>query len=1095
MVDKIDPDDIPGPKADMYSDRAKRINSLHRSADDIIQQQNKKRLNISDQVSSLTREQQSLLAQLETTRSEITSTTATEYNTLVRNLGRTIQSLSVGVKNITLDTARATSSAIHQYGKAVGEDININRQNTIAMSLATATPLFGYFAAKFMETDVFKDSATKLKDTVSSSLVAAGQKFRDIFRRKKDTDSDEEDSIPRMQTGGYVKKGGIVEVHAAEVVTPIDKLLKKIDETKSKEIANKLDTVLLSLSGSLVRTEKLIKEMHQDKKDLIGDFFRELKKPKEEDKNLQKQMLKTLSELKVAMVGTASQFEIAFNRTLLQHPTFKNLLMFGQTMRSVVSAPFKALFSLRGGFAGDVRSATQTSNIYKQQVNVLALIYTRGMAFLRNIEKYTKVTAEALVGEEVSPVASKSYTLFGKIKEFMEKPADRKPFKVKAFDTFVDSVGLDRKTLEEAGITTLSDLFNPLSVIKKMGFTKEGLAQKLQPVTQPVTETLETLKEKAEAAKEKARDTGHQATEKLKEKAKFAKEKTDDFKTSVVEKLDDLVNMKRDQEEREGPHSPSMAENIASTASASWQNIKDQARGTKEKVKSMLGIKKATEEQSNRMSSFLGYLKKTGQKIWDWIPMVLNWVFKIGGGIGKIAKTIGNIGKAILMFFGVKSWGALKTAGKAAGGVATGAKAAGAAGGAAGVAKYGLKTGAKIAGRAIAAPVGMAIGAGSALWDMGKAIISGDEAGFVGNFIVRGLAGFLGGTESGAAGATSGALKGAGIGAAIGSIIPGAGTLIGGAIGAMAGGILGFVGGAQISQGLTNALGYVKDLVKGIWGVVTFPVKLLWEGIKSFWVLTKYVGRQLWEKIDEFLSGPGIIGTVWGVVKNIFSSIFSGIGKVGDWVKEKLGGLWDLVFDKEKWTKILKQLTDPVGTILGMFKSIRTWIDEKIEGMPVIGSIYKGAKKVVGQVRGGTLASDLDAALREHETREKPIPPVQTSAEKGARTGILSRARQFFQRQPTPTAEALAEQEVEEAKREKKSFWEPVKDLLGKLNKKMDDQTEKTVVATNKQTTAIISTSQINNRAAYAGGRRGAGPGGYPSGRGVAHQVAGANVQ
>jgi len=40
----------------LASDRAKRISSLHRSVDDLVQEQNKKRLQVSNEISSLTKE-------------------------------------------------------------------------------------------------------------------------------------------------------------------------------------------------------------------------------------------------------------------------------------------------------------------------------------------------------------------------------------------------------------------------------------------------------------------------------------------------------------------------------------------------------------------------------------------------------------------------------------------------------------------------------------------------------------------------------------------------------------------------------------------------------------------------------------------------------------------------------------------------------------------------------------------------------------------------------------------------------------------------------------------------------------------------------
>ena len=48
----------------MASDRARRISSLHRSTDELVQEQNRKRLQISNEIDTLTKQQQKAAAQL-----------------------------------------------------------------------------------------------------------------------------------------------------------------------------------------------------------------------------------------------------------------------------------------------------------------------------------------------------------------------------------------------------------------------------------------------------------------------------------------------------------------------------------------------------------------------------------------------------------------------------------------------------------------------------------------------------------------------------------------------------------------------------------------------------------------------------------------------------------------------------------------------------------------------------------------------------------------------------------------------------------------------------------------------------------------------
>ncbi|MFX1590118.1 MAG: hypothetical protein ACFFC1_18420, partial [Promethearchaeota archaeon] len=475
MVKKYEPGNkIPETAINMSSDRARRISSLHRSIDDIAQEQNTKRLQISNEISALTKEQQKLMQELDAERGEFTNETATSYNSVVKSLGKTIQNLASGVKNITTDTAKATSSAIGQYGKAIGEDISINKQNTIAMAMSKATPLFGFFAAKFMETDVFQSAATKMKEKISGTISAAGESLANVFKKKE---AEKVSGPPALQEGGYIKKGGIVEVHAAEVVTPIDKIMERIEQAQTEDTAKKLNAVLNTLSHNMAGIETIVGEMQKEKKGVLETFAEEFRRTqKTQQKPWQERLLKAILELKVALIGTTDRLRIAWQKTLLQHPSFRAMIMFGQSMKTVIEAPFRALFGLRGGFAGDVRKATRPSNIFQQQVNLLALIYSKGMTFLRNIDKYTKVTAEALVGEEVSPVSGKTYTLFGKVKEFMTSRAI--PEKNKLFKRFVNSLGIDKGALAEAGIKSFSDLLVPSTILRNMGFTMENIRGK-----------------------------------------------------------------------------------------------------------------------------------------------------------------------------------------------------------------------------------------------------------------------------------------------------------------------------------------------------------------------------------------------------------------------------------------------------------------------------------------------------------------------------------------------------------------------------------------------------------------------------------------
>jgi len=1013
------------PPINMSSDRARRINSLHQKVEGVVHEQNKRRLQISNEVSSLTKEQQRLMQQLDMERSEFTNDTAAAYNGVVKSLGKAIQNLSVGVKNITTDTAKATSAAIGQYGKAIGEDISINKQNTMAMALSKATPLFGYFAAKFMETDVFQSAARNMKESVSGTLAKAGESLGNVFKRNKELQAEGE--LPKMQEGGFVKKGGVVEVHAAEVVTPIDKIMKRIDDVKTEDISKRLSVVLDTLSQNLVRMETLVGEIHQDRKDIFGTFIQEFQKTRMyKEKPWQDRLLKAVLELKVAMIGTASRFRIAFQRTLLQHPTFRAMLMFSQTLQSVITSPFKALFGLRGGFAGDVKRATSTSNIYAQQVNMLALIYMKGMTYLRNIEKYTKVSAEALVGQEVSPTSGKHYTLFGKIKEFM---TTRSFGKTDLFGTFVDNLGLDRAALDEAGIHSFNDLLNPAAILRNMGITKENIRGRFggevggEDYVTAAQEAAWNAKFDAEFAArgmaKRAKRGYERGMTAAGEFSDAAVRSTKTFAGKVVSHLKEISKAERDREDREGPHSPSMAENVATTATFQkkafglykklarnvryiWANAKRTAKLTKanfkkqyksemERQKKIAEMAKDARKTANTTEKAAKAADKTRKDIKGWIPMLLGWLTTIGGRLrgllmsfgklgswlvtGPIGKVFGVLGKGIggiAKFFGRGGKKLTIGAGGRMGKLLGGARGALAGGGVRGLLGWGARGLAGAGGAVLAGTAGLAIGGGMGLWDMVSAMMSGDAEGYVQNWLMRGIAGFLGGTKSGATGAKRGALKGGLIGAGLGAFGGPIGIAIGGAAGAIAGGLLGFVGGADISQAIKKQWEGVKDLIGGLWKVVKFPFDIMQEAIKSIWILVKWAGKNIYKKIDEWMEGSSILGPIWRGMKGVISTIWDGIKSIGDWVKQTISS----VFGGDDWKKTLKQaIVDfffPIPNLIRGFKEIGLIIDEWLSNLPWgIGFIYRKAKKYAKKISGGTLARDLAGSLGEANVYER----------------------------------------------------------------------------------------------------------------------------
>ena len=803
------------------SDRARRINSLHKQVNGLLQEETKKRRQIGGEVSSIVQQQQALRKELQLTRDEITSDVASGYSKVVNNLGNTIKQMSIGMKNISVSTARASADAISQYGKAIGQDIHINKTNTIAMALSRATPIFGYFAAKFMETDVFRGAVSKIRQGVGAAMLAglrgAGSAISNIFRGKGTTAeritgrerelgalSSEVASLkkelqakpPRLQAGGYVKKGGVVEVHAAEIVAPVDTIVKQIVETTAKQQQGFLKT--------FIREFKMAKD------------------PKEEA--WQDRMLKAILELKVAFIGTTSRLRIAWQRTLLENPAFRGMLLFAEGFKLVLGAPIKWLFGARGGYLSDVKRATSTDNVFLKIANMLGVTYTMMMPKLDAIAKYTRVSATVAAGYEPSPPIMDKYTMFQKVKGFLAGKKKGKPGELKesVIAKFWEMMGVDEETLKE--------------------FKAEGGFRGIAGLG----------KEVGEKGFEEAKGLGA--------KGKQAAEEGFDVVKEQAQGIWELVKLKRKQEEREKPKSPSWVQYIGMTFGKAKESAKQNIKQTKSAAESYIEARKSRKIQQRQLS-FLGRMTKRLKRLAGWGWKLLMFGFSMfQGAINVGVNLIGNLLGPLLTALGIgglfKAGGkgfiatageGLKKGGKGLGKFAgKTAKVGRLAGGAAaakfaakGTAKAGLGLAGRVAlgaGKVVAGAAGGVaggvIGAGMGIWDAIQAMR--DPEGFAGGVLARGFAGFLGGKDTGTSGAISGAMKLGGIGAGIGLIGGPIGVAIGGAIGAVAGGILGFIGGKNISKSIKWIKDGIKKLASGIGDLFMFIPNWIGKQIKSF---------------------------------------------------------------------------------------------------------------------------------------------------------------------------------------------------------------------------------------------------------------------
>lgn len=336
---------------------------------------------------------------------------------VLKKLNETVGNFSTGIKKVTISTATATKDTISQYGKAVSEDISFNKQNIVSMALSRSTPLYGYFAAKFMETDVFKSAAAKLREGFGNVLGSVATKFKEGFsgivekvKRKKGkiTKTDDVSSInekaltkepiPKMQHGGYVSKGGLAHLHPAEVVMPIEKVLDNVD-VRLSSFESMINIYRKEQMNSMANMQTFVSDSGKKQKvGLIKGFIRAWGEVNtqylEPDSKRQLRALLAIQDALGAQIGTWRQ---VWQKMLIEHPMFRQIIFLGKALKGFVGfiTGFKAMYQVfksRGGYQSHLSRAKNP--MAATAINV-GLLYTEGMWRLDNLVLYTKASAEA----------------------------------------------------------------------------------------------------------------------------------------------------------------------------------------------------------------------------------------------------------------------------------------------------------------------------------------------------------------------------------------------------------------------------------------------------------------------------------------------------------------------------------------------------------------------------------------------------------------------------------------------------------------------------------------------------------------------------
>lgn len=424
-------------------------------------------------------------------------------NDILKKLGYVVDNLSQGVKKITVETAKATKQAMDEYGQAISADISVNKQNIVAMAIAKSSPVLGYFTSKFFETTVFKNMAEKVRRKFHDVFSAVSDKFKVMFSRmveglkgfftmgKKGKERGEEiraKRIPAMQAGGYVEKGGLAKLHAAEVVVPVEKFLKTIRESFA-----------------------LAKE---DNKRIIDE----------------------LRMLRYGLTGAKSEFSQRLAKTLMDFPIVRGYLATTQTLKNInrfftySRGKYRRMLPRGGADLGSVNS-------------ILGLIFTQGMYKLDVIIHHLATLVKGLLGKEPSlPDIGTSSTRADDVKQIgsIFFPFLKTGF-TKGKEKITSKATLARQKLEERKITEKSyGIESPADKAKSILSNVLRFVSSPQEAIAMVSAAAGPAQAKALENKLKAEQKIADFRSKIREKGKSWKETVKEGPKVIEKKLDDL---------------------------------------------------------------------------------------------------------------------------------------------------------------------------------------------------------------------------------------------------------------------------------------------------------------------------------------------------------------------------------------------------------------------------------------------------------------------------------------------------------------------------------------------------------------------------
>jgi len=407
----------------------------------------------------------------------------TMSRSMIKVLGKmeeTVEAMAKGAKTISYDTAQIARKSLSQYSQAISGEISIDKQKFVTMALSRTSPLFGYFASKFMETSVFKDATEKIKSRMTDAMSGVADKFKGVMSREVDRtkgfideaghkinelkaerralkstprkviqgESKAEEkryidstidkkmkkaqkSIPKMQKGGVLEKDKTIRAHAGEAIVPVSKLFNQMDKSRKETTSSVKDFMKGLFSFQTKQNLAIMDEVSKERKGFFKGFADTMKNVHVDYERSTTDVTRAILDMRNAMTGMTGKWTLLWQRMLIQNPVMRFIYYGVKDFMAVVSSPFKMLFKARSKYGSEV---PRSANVFQNIAGTLGLIYDVHAQKFDVLIQRQEDTIGAIkdssqmisggVADEMEPVQKTTYTVAGKMLRGIAAPIE-----------------------------------------------------------------------------------------------------------------------------------------------------------------------------------------------------------------------------------------------------------------------------------------------------------------------------------------------------------------------------------------------------------------------------------------------------------------------------------------------------------------------------------------------------------------------------------------------------------------------------------------------------------------------------------------------